>query len=130
MEMNKLLEKIASLEAQLSSMATSQGLATDFQASDHEEHTYHHRIPGSTVVVMRKGANNSVYADTLSFGPDGSLTTSDPVVNSFLRPLVDVAGTSVYSKHNTAPDPLTEKAAGEVKKIAERSIDKLGAEAR
>lgn len=89
---------------------------------------YYHRVEGSSFVVMRKGPGNAMLPETHHFY-GGVLITKDPLLQDELDGICDMPGSPVTSRHPSGKDVLLQEAALEVVHIAERTIDKLGAEA-
>ncbi len=91
--------------------------------------TYFHRTPGSNIVIMRKGPNGENLPDMIFFDALGELTTDDPIIHAFMKPLLTAPGSPISLVKREEKDPLLTAAAKEVQTSAARSIEKMGAEA-
>jgi len=98
------------------------------EPEDTTERTYFHRVPNSTFIVTRKGPNGENFPEQHTFH-GGKLTTNDPVLNAFLLPLTKMMGSPVFL--NEPPEDKDKKIAmASVIESAQKSIDRMGAEAR
>lgn len=118
-QMQQMAEEIAKLKGQ----------APGAEPPDTSEKTYYHRNAGSNIVIMRRGPNGENIPETLFFNAVGELTTSDPVVHAFLKPILNAPGSPISLLEKKTDDPLLKQAAKEVQEAAARSIEKMGAEA-
>jgi len=120
--LQQLQEQIRQLQDQL-------GLVTGTKQAeppDTSERTYYSRFPGSNIVIIRKGPNGENIPETIFFDAFGQLTTSDPEVHAFLKP---VLGGFISVKPVDLGDPVLATVAKEVQVSAAKSIEKMGAEA-
>lgn len=124
-DVNTLQAQVAEMQAQLEKLGVKKK-----EAPDTTERTYFHRVPGSSVVVVKEDEDGGKVAVHFIFDREGKLVTSDPDVNAFMKGAMRQQGCPItLAEPKLKKDPLQLQAEQEVIGIAQRSIDKLGAEA-
>jgi hypothetical protein len=88
-----------------------------------------HRIPGSRVIICKKGPNNENIAEEHYFY-NGRIVTADPVLQDALLEMARSVGSPVFEGSTPTADLEASQAQELVVRMAEESIDKLGAEAK
>lgn len=127
MSMQQMMEEFQRfLEARSAAAAAS----SEVEAAPPRSKTYFHSVPGSTIVICRRGANGENIPEFLRFSNvDGHLTTQDPEIQAALDPLVAAPYAPVWEKEDQAHNEDAETALAVVLDQAAKSSERLGAEA-